>query len=108
MTRTLTQSRAYAFIQAYLESTDRSVYDVYERPSYEKVNAERKIKWEMLEEGGKDYRVISHNTFMFTCGYTKGNDLHVFTNANEYIIYNAFGSHITEAEERGVYLFDSM
>lgn len=46
-----------------------SVYDVYERPSIYKVQAENAILDEMYSLNGYGYHIISYNTCMFTCGY---------------------------------------
>ena len=53
----------------YNRSKITSVYGVYNKPSDEKVAAERNIKLEMSLTGGFDYRIISYNSFEFVAGY---------------------------------------
>ena len=51
---------------------------VYEKPSSAKIMAEEEIQKEMVSKNGYDYRIISHNCNMFTCGYSyKDNDDHL-------------------------------
>ena len=53
----------------YLEAPLRYVADVYARPSVNKCIAERNILRYMLNNNGYGYRVMSHNSQMFTVGY---------------------------------------
>ena len=45
------------------------VRDVYGKPSFYKERAEELIMTEMRGNGGYGYKVLTHNTQMFTCGY---------------------------------------
>ena len=67
---TATNKKAWELWQAYNKATDDSVLTAYKTsPSYAKINAENDIKKRMIEENGHGYKVMSHNTFGFTCGY---------------------------------------
>ena len=46
-----------------------SVMHFYAKPSDTKVSIEQGIKRQMLDRNGKRYRVLSDNTFHFTCAY---------------------------------------
>lgn len=52
--------------------TYSSVYEAYGRPSATKVAIEERILRHGNEKGMEagSYKVLSHNTFMFTCAYT--------------------------------------
>lgn len=69
MMKTSTNKKAYDFLRAYLRATDTSVLTAYGRCSTYKINAENEIRQRMLKENGHGYKVLSHNTFGFTCGY---------------------------------------
>ena len=58
----------------YLKAPRRRVYDVYAKPSVNKLRAERNILDYMLDQDGYGYRVISYNTSFFTVGYIIQND----------------------------------
>ncbi len=79
-----TTQKAQAFINAYFGSHYFSVRDCYSTRTYTKESIENKIKERMRNEGLIDYRVISYNTFHFTCGYMdkSQNILYVETHAN--------------------------
>lgn len=65
----LTEKEAWSYILRLREASYTSVYDVYDRPSSTKVAIENRIKRDGLEKGMREYRVISANTFHFSCGY---------------------------------------
>lgn len=60
------QQRLY---QKYLNSTARSVLDVYKSPSIAKIRGEMCIKEDMLDLGGYDYKVTGHNCNYFSCAF---------------------------------------
>ena len=76
--------------QEYLKTPIRYVYDVYAKPSANKLRAERNILAYMLNNGGYGYRVMSHNSQMFTVGYIirneKGKCFVYETAYNQYVI----------------------
>lgn len=93
MMKTSTNKRAYWFYRDYVNSTCDSVDNAYiTRPSDAKRQAERDILNRMQSEGGRDYRILSHSGFVFTCGYIipqadNGHDvLVVDTKSNTYRI----------------------
>lgn len=57
------------FVQAYAGSNNISLYDVYNKPSQYKLNAENECIMQMQHENGWNYRILSYNTFAFTCGW---------------------------------------
>lgn len=66
---TATNKKAWELWRSYERATDRSVLEVYGRCSYEKIEAENKIKKEMTDNNGHHYKILGHNTFGFSCGY---------------------------------------
>lgn len=78
--------RGRAFINAYYNSRAYSLSDCYGRYSFEKGRAEALCKRAMINEGGYDYRILSFNTFGFTCGWMTPAGLRVETACNSYFI----------------------
>lgn len=81
-----TTKKAQHFIYEYNNSCCYSVREFYKTCSSEKVIAENRIKSAMLKNGGNDYRILSGNTFNFTCGYKINNTLIVETVASTFEI----------------------
>lgn len=81
-----TTKKAGHFINEYKNSYIVSVRDFYKTCSWEKIKAEEKIKNTMIEKGGYAYRILSGNSFNFTCGYKIGNTLIIETVANTFEI----------------------
>ena len=65
-----TTKKAQGFIRAYMYSNDYSLRDVYSTYSGAKASAENYCRMCMISEGGANFKIISSNTFGFTCGYT--------------------------------------
>ena len=74
------------FINAYNRSSDRDLFDVYGRYSAEKGRADKDCRRKMIEEGGEDYRIISANTFAFSCAWRTPAGLRVETSVNSYLV----------------------
>ena len=70
----MTEKQLKAKYAEYLATPSRCVKDVYARPSYSKIRAERNILAYMLDQNGYGYRVMSHNNSFFTAGYIIQND----------------------------------
>ena len=70
----MTKNQLKAKYQQYLKSPLLYVADVYARPSVNKCIAERNILAFMLNNDGYGYRVMSHNSQMFTAGYIIRNE----------------------------------
>ena len=70
----MTRNQLKAKYQEYLKAPRRRVYDVYAKPSVNKLRAERNILDYMLDQDGYGYRVMSRNAQMFTVGYIIRND----------------------------------
>lgn len=81
------------FYRQYFYSVDESIFDVYKRPSLDKIFAETEILSRMENVKGRRYRVLSYNTRHFTAAYMYTDDkgktwLHVETekDIHEFII----------------------
>ena len=70
----MTKNQLKAKYAEYIATPSRCVEDVYARPSIAKRRAERDILDYMLDQDGYGYRVMSHNSQMFTVGYIIRND----------------------------------
>ena len=81
-----TTKKARHFINEYKNSHINSVRNFYKTCSCEKVIAEERIKNTMIKNDGNDYRILSGNSFNFTCGYCIGNTLIIETSANTFEI----------------------
>ncbi|MBQ5475984.1 MAG: hypothetical protein IIT65_15230 [Lachnospiraceae bacterium] len=60
---------AKANINGYEKSTMLNITDAYAKPSTAKQNAFMSCLYDMANNAGWGLKVISYNTFMFTCGY---------------------------------------
>lgn len=58
-----------AMYRAFATAPQKSIYEVYGRLSTAKIRAWESIREECYVNGGSALRVVSHNTFMFTCAY---------------------------------------
>lgn len=68
--KTYRQERSLAWMCQYLiDKKCSSVNDVYGKPSPTKQAIDETLRHECYENGGVNYRIISHNVFFFTCGY---------------------------------------
>ena len=70
----MTKNQLKAKYQEYLKAPRQRVYDVYAKPSVNKLRAERNILDYMLDQDGYGYRVMLYNTSFFTVGYIIQND----------------------------------
>ena len=70
----MTKNQLKAKYAEYLSTPSRSVKDVYARPSTNKIRAEYRIIDYLVDQNGYGYRVMSHNSQMFTVGYIIRND----------------------------------
>ena len=70
----MTKNQLKAKYQEFLKTPLLYVNDVYVRPSVYKERAERNILGYMLNNDGYGYRVMSHNSQMFTVGYIIRNE----------------------------------
>ena len=86
----MTKNQIKAKYQEYLKAPIRYVKDVYVRPSVYKERAEGNILAYMLNNDGYGYRVMSHNSQMFTVGYIirneKGKCFVYETAYNQYVL----------------------
>ena len=70
----MTKNQLKAKYEEYLATPSRCVKDVYTRPSVNKIRAEYRIIEYLVDQDGYGYRVMSHNSRMFTVGYIIRND----------------------------------
>ena len=83
--------KGIGFLQSYERSNFKSLRDCYESPSKAKIDAEFYCYNKMVSQVGFGFKILSYNTFSFTCGWlTESEDgvqtLHVETPNNSYII----------------------
>lgn len=81
-----TTKRGQRFTNDYERSNMYDLYDCYERFSCKKACAERECKQMMYNEGGRGFKIISANTFQFTCGWMTPEGLRVETACGSYIV----------------------
>lgn len=81
-----TTKAAARFINGYFDSRKYSLSDCYGRYSFEKARAERWCKDQMTKENGYEFRIISFNTFGFSCGWLTAAGLRIETPQNSYFI----------------------
>lgn len=71
----------------YFKAKYTSLRQCYNKYSILKQRAEEQCRDIMLQEGGYDFRIISFNTFQFTCGWrNKFGDVRIETANNSYLI----------------------
>lgn len=61
--------KAQGMIHRYNVSKKSTIFDAYDRPSKEKINAYYKIKDEMNEVGGYGLRMTGAGSYIFSCAY---------------------------------------
>lgn len=75
----------------YLKSNDNRLWDVYKKVSMAKVNAYNYCKDKKRELNGRDLKIVSHNSQLFTVGFIgeiDGRQAFVYiTKDNERFIY---------------------
>jgi hypothetical protein len=77
---------ARRFVLSYMNSNDYSLRDVYGHYSTAKACAEIECRDMMRKENGRGFKIMSFNTFGFTCGWMVGDVLRVETPSNSYRI----------------------
>lgn len=82
----ISTKKGQALADAYNRATLSSVTEAYNRPSTEKTRAEYFCRRAMIEEGGQGYKVISYNTFSFSCGWRNEKGIRIETACNTYQI----------------------
>ena len=84
MTKRMRELGEY-YLGLYKRSEAERLEDVYKTCSKEKASSFFEIKYEMVRNGGKNIKVLTHNTFKYTCGYMLGNALIIHTTTNRYV-----------------------
>lgn len=78
--------RAQGFIDSYNRATGTTLSDIYGSYSSAKAQAERECRERMEQLGAHDFRMMSGNSFSFTCGYRTDTTLYVETSCYTYEI----------------------
>lgn len=65
----MTANEKREIVRRYYRQPNDSIHDVYTKPSHNKIYAYERIYHEMMECGGYGLKIMSFNTFMFTCAY---------------------------------------
>lgn len=81
-----TTKRGAAFVDSYNRATNRRLSDCYGKFSTEKARAEKSCRAWMSEEAGDGFKIISFNTFGFSCAWRTAAGLRVETPTNSYLI----------------------
>ena len=55
--------------ERWLKSNNLNLYDCYKKPSDTKLDAEFNIIQSCRQMHGKRFRILSYNTYSFTCAY---------------------------------------
>lgn len=74
------------YIDSYNRATASTLSDVYGRYSYGKAHAERWCKEQMIKESGNGFKIISFNTFGFSCAWMVADGLRIETPQNSYLV----------------------
>ena len=86
----MTKNQLKAKYIEYLATPSRCVKDVYAKPSINKRRTEQEIINYLVDQNGYGYRVMSHNSQMFTVGYIirneKGKCFVYETAYNQYVL----------------------
>lgn len=91
--KTMNARQFEAWYRDYTQSNDKTVWDVYNKPSQAKVKAWFNCLSIVEENDGKNYKIINHNINQFTFGFIskfsmdgKEDDIfHVITKDNHYV-----------------------
>lgn len=82
-----TTQKGLKFWKAYYQSKNYNLTDCYKTCSQEKRIAEHLCRWQMKNEKGYDFKIISCNKHQFTCGWKlKNGNIRIETADNSYCI----------------------
>lgn len=84
MTKRMKETGRY-YLGLYRRSNATKLEDVYKKCSKEKSSSFWQITYEMRRLGGEGIKVLTHNSYMYTCAYMLGNTFVVHTSTNRYI-----------------------
>ena len=78
------------YLRALRNTNNTTIYDIYQRPSSDKIEAYKDCEYWARYYKGKNIRYYSYNSFTFVCGFIYNNDfaryLVVITHKNNYRI----------------------
>lgn len=72
------------WIECYNKATKKWLHECYKKPSNAKQIADMFVRECYENNGGYDFRIISHNTFAFTVGYK------MIKGDNEYLVIHTY------------------
>lgn len=78
--------RASDFLRRASVSEGHSLRDVYATYSYEKAMSYRDCATKCAEEGGKNFRIISHNTFSYSVAWDIPGGVRIETAKSSYLV----------------------
>lgn len=81
-----TTKQASSFINSFFASNHESLSDCYKSCSTAKTRAEYGCRKMMTNENGYLFRILSFNTFGFTCGWLTETGLRIETPSSSYFI----------------------
>lgn len=84
----ITGKKADCFRYRFTHSEARTLYDVYRKPSENKIRAYEQCREKCSSQFGYNFRILSHTSQCFTCGWITGcfgkKILHAETLCNSY------------------------
>lgn len=85
-----TSKLAKGLISSYKCAFLTDIMEAYKKPSDRKIEAFNTCLLACKEEGGVNFRIVSHAMYFFTVAWRVGNNLKVDTGRNVYFIIDAF------------------
>lgn len=73
-------------IERYNNSTERSIYKIYKKPSEQKIAVYEYYLSECFRLGGHGFKILSHNAFYVTFAYILHNTLVIITPSRKIFI----------------------
>lgn len=86
--KTLNKTRkdAQRFITEFEQHKNFTLFDIYQKPSYNKIRIFENYKNSLTKEGYRNISVISGGSSYFTIGCENDEHIKIITFANDYII----------------------
>ena len=81
-----TTKKGRDYIARYNRTTETSLHDCYKNPSTAKTRADYFCRQQAANENGNGYKIISFNTFGFSCAWRIASGLRIETPSNSYLI----------------------
>lgn len=78
--------RGMGLIQSAMNNEGTTLNQVYGRASYAKQQALNHCLMQCVMEGGRNFRITSHNTFSFSVAWETAEGLRIETSRNSYLV----------------------